>query len=213
MNFRAYILAAIFAVGGIAVLQRPLTFKNRPTEAWLEKQVPTSFGKFTEQSTYKMDTQTYQILNPYGIVSRIMSDGAHAYDAVFIASDSSLSFHDPLECFAGQSNEILSQSIMFAPTKSYGNVPVTVLLMKNDKIGAIIVAAYCFKTPDGIKASPDDIHFSMFKHEILSGKPQQGGFYRVIDDFPGSDDQTQKATLSFMGQYIDAIHDRDPKDF
>lgn len=204
---------AVMGIGGLMVSQRPLYNSSRHNEAWLRKQVPRNFNGYSVSQPYKMDPETYKILDPYGIISRIMTNGNKSFDAVFIASDSSLSFHDPMECFSGQYNEILSKVTVQAPTKSFGNVPVTLMLLKNTNLNEDMYAAYCYMTPEGIVPSPDQIHFIMFKHEILTATPQQGAFYRVINQVGGEDNQSKDATIQFLADYIDAIHNRDPKDF
>ena len=203
----------ILAISGLMVMRRPLTNSHRHNEQWLNQQVPVAFDGYTLAQKYKMDPETYAILDPYGIISRIMTNGTNTFDSVFIASDSSLSFHDPMECFSGQYNEVLNKVTVMCPTKSFGNVPITLMLLKNTKINEDMYAAYCYMTPEGIVATPDQIHFIMFKHEILTARPQQGAFYRVINQTPSDGAQEKNATVQFMSDYIDAIHQRDPKDF
>lgn len=200
------LLLVIFGVTGIAVALRPKVSANRPTEPWLETQVPTDFDGFRIQNVYKMDPETYSILKPYGIVSRFMTNGAQVYDSVFIASDNSESFHDPRICFNGQFNEILGQQSGVAPTKTLGNVPVTILILKNLRTGLINLSAYCFKGPGGFFADQDSQHFDLFKHELMTAKPQEGAFYRIISETPGQTRQDHQMLLQFTADYLDAIH-------
>lgn len=200
------LLIALFAVTGAAITMRPKVNVDRPTEAWLDTQVPTDFDGYTVQSTYKMDPQTYEILKAYGIISRFMTNGAQSYDSVFIASDNSESFHDPRICFNQQYNEILSQMVGTAHTKTVGDVPVTILILKNMRTNQINLSAYCFKGPGGYFADQDTQHFDLFKHELLTAKPQEGCFYRIIAQNPGQAPADKENLLEFTADYIDAIH-------
>ena len=209
--YKLYLLILIFAITGIAIAMRPAVIRDRPTEAWLNKQVPRNFDGYYVTQDYKMDPTTYSTLKPYGIISRFMSNGPHAYDSVFIASDNSLSFHDPRVCFDTQYNDILSQQTDLCHTKTIGNVPVTVLLLKDLKTQTLNLACYCFKGPGGYFADQDTQHFDLFKHELLTAEPQEGAFWRVIDLNGTESEPTtadKKNMLQFLADYMDAIHIR-----
>lgn len=203
------LLIVIFAVTGIGIATRPKTVSHRPSEAWLETQVPNAFDGYYVTQVYKMDPGTYDILKPYGIVSRFMSNGTRNYDTVFLGSDNSESFHDPRVCFNTQYNDILSQETDICHTKTLGNVPTTVLLLKDLKTETLNLACYTFKGPGGYFADQDSQHFNLFKYELLTAQPQEGAFYRVIDLNGSAANPTandKKAMLQFLADYLDSIH-------
>lgn len=207
--FKIYFLIAIFVITGIAIAIRPRTMSHRPTEAWLETLVPQSIDGFVVSQVYKMDPGTYSVLKPYGIVSRFMSNGTLNYDSVFLASDNSESFHDPRVCFNTQYNDILSQETDVCHTKTLGNVPTTVLLLKDLKTQTLNLACYAFKGPGGYFAEQDSQHFNLFKYELMTAQPQEGAFYRIIDLNGTSSNPTandKKNMLQFLADYLDAIH-------
>jgi len=107
MKFKvaAAVLAGLLIAVGVATNFTPRRVTERRTETWMEQKLPRQFDDYTFQGgtnpeqSYKMDPLTYSVLNPYGIVCRVFSNGREQYDTVFIHSDNSDSFHDPLVCF------------------------------------------------------------------------------------------------------------------
>jgi hypothetical protein len=171
----------------------------------MEQHLPHRFedyqfeGAANPEQSYKMDATTYSVLNPYGIVCRVFSNGKQQFDTVVIHSDNSDSFHDPRVCFQSQGSELLEQQTKFVDTGKRGKIAVT--FIKTSYNGASRLAAYTYQGPSGFTSEPLKLIFDMFRGELTSGKVQTGTFYRFIALNPGS---SQEDLTKFIGQFVDA---------
>jgi hypothetical protein len=220
-----FVVIGMLLLCGIAIAVRGKGRRVVPTPEWVESQVPKEVGNFKTVLgpradladhclTYKMDDQTYQILEPFGIVCRVMTNQdspaggpIETYDTVFIAGDDSHSFHQPEICFQTQNNEILDRQTDTVQTKSHGTVPIALLKIKNAQAGrGIQWAAFCFKGPYGYTASNGQMINDLLISEFLTQKPFTGAFYRFITENGGDDNATKDRLLTFIGKYMDAIN-------
>jgi hypothetical protein len=224
------IVTSLFLLCGLAILVRGKGQREVLTESQVDKLAPLSVGDFhsvdtmstllpvltqTTDTSYKMEPLTYQTLEPFGICCRVMLNaktniGANAetYDTVFIVGDGEHTFHTPEICFTTQGNEILKREQISVPTMTRGNVPATLLEVKNEKYGAVHLAAFTFQGPKGMKAVATDVINDMLINEFFSGKPQPAAFYRFIsqNDTDATDPQARERLIKFMGAYLDEIH-------
>jgi len=182
---------------------------ERPTEDWVEEQVPTTVGNWQflrgdqdPMQTYKMDEVTYDMLNPFGIVSRhFVNSQNQAIDAVVIASDDTDSFHDQRWCFTGQGWIIEKDVTEMVKTKTFGEIPMRVLTMRHPEKGST-TALFTFK---GVGRKFHDNYNSMWRDFVMDSvrnqRPPWGSFYRFIALTPNTDVTTLK---TFAAEYIDA---------
>ncbi|HRJ26667.1 MAG TPA: exosortase-associated EpsI family protein [Fimbriimonadaceae bacterium] len=209
-GFGLLLVGAGFTVMGL--LQPPVQDKD---EAWMEQRAPDTVegmpydpSNENPEQSYKMDQVTYDLLLPYGIVSRVYRSRDKAYDVVLIASRSKDSFHDPRICFTGQGWTLVTQDQMKAESKTVGTIPVSIVVMTGrTEADRNKVAAFFYKGPDGYVAGTNDVKWSMFKAEFLGNDNLDGVFYRVIPLHRPKDQESAVAdVLDFIGKYIDAAH-------
>ncbi|MBS1706985.1 MAG: exosortase-associated EpsI family protein [Armatimonadetes bacterium] len=208
---RAYVLAGIFVLSGALVMAtKPKNNYERKSEEDLIALAPTQVGSMhfvkdpsgkDERITYKMDPTTYQVLQPFGIVARVFTDGTNTYDAVVIASQSRASFHDPQVCFSAQRWVITAYSPITVHTKTRGDVPVMRVLMSNET-DKNRLAAFCYRGPSGkFYASTQGLKIGMFLDQFMGKDKIYGVFYRFMVNSPNT---TEDEFKKFIGDYLDA---------
>jgi hypothetical protein len=209
VNARIYALAAIFAAFGIAMAFRPAATEIHRTEEWLLNGTPLSVDGYTAQpgpdgttQTYRMPEDTYKLLQPFGIMTRIYGEGLRHFDVVVIASNTRNSFHNPEHCFPGQFWTISDEHTVNIATRSRGTVPVTV--MRASQGDRNVYAAFCFKGPKGLVASQSELYMQWSLASFLSGQPQEGAFYRFM---ALENDTTADQLIKFAGDYLDRVHE------
>ena len=176
---RSLLLTGIFAVTGAGILLRPTTKPYKVNEAWLANQYPTSLDRYATVQTNKMDEETYRTLKPYGIVDRVMSDGARTFDVVTLAGDSDESFHNPIICFGAQDWKVDSSKDVVLHTKNRGDVAAT-LVGTSRSGGPIQYALYTYEGPNAMYPDPTKLKYGMFWTEAKSGKIQFATFFRFM---------------------------------
>ncbi len=205
------VLIAIFLAAGVITNVRSLTKGARESESWLENQIPTQVGPFILQpsepgakTTYKMDKSTYDELDPIGITAqRLLASDGKEYEAVIVAGDSMQSFHDQRWCFHAQGWEIMDEGYTSIKTKSYGEIPVT--LVKISREGANpTFAVFTFRGPTAFHPTIGALSKDYFFFELLHQKKFMGAEYRFI---PGFRDATKEELLQFAADYIDKAHE------
>lgn len=199
LKWRAFAVGGLFLAGGAAVLAapKPVAPPNR-TEAWMEKVAPSHIGDYKVQSTYKMDPSTYQELQPYGIVCRILGNGKESFDVTLLASNRKTSFHDPRVCFPAQGWSFDDQQVVNVPTATRGVIPMTIIHMTGEDHSEQL-AGYFYRGPKGFFASPQALSFSMLKDQFL-GRQDEGVFYRFMPQYNGA---TRDQLIKFVGKYMD----------
>jgi hypothetical protein len=203
---RTYLMGAVLILLGGAFAYSKSTLPPPKTEEWMEDQAPLSFGRYryiagseNPKQTYKMDATTYEMLRPYGIVSRVYESGPHRYDVVLIASRDKDSFHDPRVCFKGQGWTLGDQYIAQVPTQTRGTVPITLTRMAGQPGERL--AAFFYRGPGGFVGTTNHLKWDMFKSELLRGENPDAVFYRVIPHHAGA---TEEEIIAFIGEYLDA---------
>jgi len=209
MKVRLLILLAIFAVAGFATIFKPAGAADKD-EAWLQHQLPLLIpGYAMKQSdsnpleSYRMDAETYKLLQPYGIVARVFSKGGSAIDTVVIAGHSPDNFHDPTWCLPGQGWKLSDPKRALIHTKTRGDVPIEYLSATN-RNGQTMLVAYTFHEPAGFQPSIGRLTVAMWKDEFVTGKKQIGAFYRFLSEDPS---MTLSDLTTFAGQYLDAANE------
>ena len=161
MQFRLKLIIALFILVGVAAFAiRPKVYVER-TEDWMEKTIPEEIPGYRfsmsskQHPMLKMDKNTYDILDPFGIVVRQYvgpSDG-RTYETSIIAGNSRKSFHDPQICFSAQQWQLIDPRRRDVELPSLGGtIPATVMAI--DRNGVRGVAMYFYGGPGGWRHSP-----------------------------------------------------------
>ena len=207
MIVRSLLVSGIMAAVGGAILVRGSAKAFKVDETWLERQYPTSLDKYTMEPSndggaghsYRMDSETYKTLKPYGIVGRVLSDGAKRMDVVTLAGDSEESFHNPLLCFQAQGWVTKDIQEIELKTKTHGTVHATIAEATHEG-GAPQYALYTFEGPKGMVSNPFQLKDDMFRSAITTGKIQFGTFFRFISLSPSF---TKDEVIRFATDYLD----------
>ncbi len=207
LGVRLWILALLLLGGAfLFAVQRPNRVHADRSEKWLESQAPAMVSgvRFESSSTnpsqsFEMDAKTYELLQPYGIVSRVYHLDGQSFEVVLIASRSKQSFHDPRVCFSGQGWELEGQTIARIPTKTRGEVQVTMAKL-DGPAAQNRLAAYTYKGPSGFSATTIGLQKQLFLEQIKGNADPEGVFYRFI----ALNDDADVATFrEFIGNYLD----------
>jgi hypothetical protein len=212
---RAIVAVAVLLAAGAAIAFTKKPVGDPKTEDWMLKNTPQQFAGYTMLGgaesplyTYKMDDITYKTLEPYGIVARLYEnlEKRQSFDVVIIASRSKDSFHDPRVCFSAQGWALANQWLDTIPTKTRGNVPVTITLMDGPD-GRNKVAAFIYKGPGGFYGNTQRLKTAMFIETFTGGTDLDGVFYRFIPNYEIKD-QTQltRELKAFIAEYLDAAN-------
>jgi hypothetical protein len=175
-------------------------------EKWMSDHAPAAVTGYNFQpvpgmpdgQSYRMSDSTYKTLQPSGILARYYVSGGKGYDVVLIASDNSVSFHDPRVCFTASGWNIIHQKQTTVHSQVHGDVPVTLVQMEGD--GQKSAALYFYRSPSGYESVARKMRWDMLVGELLHGRNDQGVFYRFI---PLSPDATEEETREFAGKYLD----------
>jgi len=208
LRIRALVLIAVLLATGLATAFRSsVTGYTRPTERWLEDQIPARIGDFTfipsddnPRQSYKMDADTYRILDPCGIVARTYTNGRERYDTVVIMGDHPDSMHDPEWCFTGQGWEIVDREPARVQLDGGKSVEIATLKLRRPDDAGSVTAAFVFQGPSGAYYHEHpQLWFDFMRAELLSGRPQLATFYRFIDESHGVG---ERQMLAFIGEYL-----------
>lgn len=191
-------VAVVLAAAGLAINLSPRPRAIQRTEQWLGSVSPSTVGAYSTRNSYTMDKKVYETLKPFGIISRVLTDGRRNFDVVVIAGDDPAAFHDPRICFTSQGMELKNEKTVTLDTTSHGPVPLTVVEVKGQH-GQQMIAAYCYRGPKRMHASPKRLSNDMFFTELTTGKPSEGVFYRFISMNP---ETTEKELLAFIKDYM-----------
>ncbi len=202
-------MAAVIGACGAFTMYVPPKRSKPITETWMAEHAPTTVAGYTFNPanadpdapagcSYRMTKSTYDTLKPSGICARQYTGGNKTYDVVLIASDNSVSFHDPRVCFTATGWTISHERHIDIPTKAHGNVPVTLVQMDGD--GKKSSALYFYRSPSGYESVARKMRWDMLLGELLHGRNDQGVFYRFI---PMSDNITDDELKTFVAEYLD----------
>lgn len=205
---RGFVAAGLLLVVGGALAFSPKPNSVHHDEKWVADGLPKRVASFqmapaqdlsVPYCTYKMDPATYQILRPWGIVPRVFQKGdGESYDVVVIGSNLKDSFHDPAVCFSAQGWTLSNARQETLATKTYGDVPVTMVDMERE--GQKTIAMYFYRLRDGYIASNVGAKKEMVVYKLRHfGKDNEGGFIRII---PNSGANLEKLK-AFAAQWVD----------
>ena len=205
LRLRALVLIAVLAATGLATAFRSnVTGYVRPTEAWLEDQVPAKIGDFTfipsaenPKQSYKMGEDTYKMLDPIGIVARIYTNGREKFDVVVIMGDRPDSMHDPRVCLPAQNWEIVSQKVVTVQTR-VGAIPMVFMEARVPGSGSRVVA-FSFRGPTGFHTEYPALWGDFVRAELAQGNIVTGYYVRLTTLDGGGNDagMLRFATLFF----------------
>ena len=207
---RSLLVAGIFAALGVGVILRGTDKPYAVDESWLERQYPTAFGPYSMMPddkdpsaghSYKAEETTYRaLLNPYGIVSRVLTDGKARYDVTLIAGDKEQNFHNPLQCFGAQGwTQDWAKEIKI-PTKSRGEVSAT-LVRETYQNQPPVYALYTYETPRGTSPTNFGLTRQLFLAGLMTGRVQVGTFFRFMSMTPNI---SESQIIRFAHDYLEA---------
>lgn len=151
--------------------------------------------------TYKLDQSNYDILQPWGIVARVFTDGPSGYEVVAIASRKKESFHDPQTCLTAQGWALSNQRVTTVTTNTRGTIPIT--LFEMDKGTEHMTAMYFLKTTQGYFAEFSAVKWAMFKYKVFHlGKDDEGAFIRIIPKGPSTEEKMKKFAADWVDEAV-----------
>jgi len=204
---RTWVLAGIMLACGAFTMYAPPKRSKPIDESWMAAHAPATVGAYTFQPSsetpdcsYKMGKVTYDTLQPSGILARTYQSGGKIFDVVLIASDNSVSFHDPRVCFTASGFNISSEKHLTVPADGK-QIPVTFVKMQSgtDQKSAL----YFYRSPRKFQSVARMMRLDMLIGELLHGRNDQGVFYRFI---PMSKDITDEELLQFTSNYLNEAH-------
>jgi hypothetical protein len=205
LKTRAYLLGGAFIIFGIALATRPTVAYPVKTEDWMEQKSPEVVdgyrfmpGSQDLGQTNKMNQETYDVLKPFGIVSRAYAKGNRVYDVVLIAGNDSQTFHDPRVCFTAQGYRIDRERQLTIETKTRG--PVTATFADLSGRPGINKAVFLYRTPYRFVGKTGPLKIDMFKAQLAGKADRDAVFYRFI---PLDPTVTEKELLDFVRDYVD----------
>lgn len=206
MRRRVLVLSASLAALGAYNLVQVRPWSPQRSERWMEDRLPTVVdglamrpSRSNPRQSYRTDETTYRMLRPYGIVNRVFGTRQRAYDAVVIAGSSLDCFHDPAICLPMGGWPILASRTARVPTRTRGEVPMTVMTLRGPD-GGLHHAAFCYRGAAGFRSDVDALRWDWFQGELANEHAQEGAFYRFVQ-LRGTD--SDAAFESFVRDYLD----------
>ena len=211
-----YILCGVIAAIAGTIFFMPAPDRDsKISEDELAKLVPVELmgqrfetGTGGADATYRMDDESYKVLEYPSAICRQFDIEGDLYDVVVIASRSKDAFHDPNICFAAQQWSIEKRTPTTIETKSRGEMPLTVISMFNKETRRQL-AAYIYKGPGGFYSDTNRLKLAFLKEELMLGNNLEGVFYRFIPYFKDKDmpEAEQQAKLkAFVSNFVDETY-------
>lgn len=214
LKFRVFVLGACLLVAGGAIQAMPRPDLHSKDATFMEEKAPRAVGKFKYERnpnaesplkkgefhdcSYMVDKNTYDLLQPFGVVGRIYSDGSKAYDVLLISGNDKNCFHDNRVCFSGQGFTITKQSDEILDTPR-GDIPITFLELQH-KINGKMMAAMFYKGPKNKwYPLPAPLTLAMFFEQLKLSTDLDSTFYRIIPQHPNPDKEEFK---QFIRDYV-----------
>jgi hypothetical protein len=187
MQFRLKLIIGLFILVGVAAFAiHPKEYKEK-TEDWMEQTIPEEIPGYRfsmsskQHPMMKMDKNTYEILDPFGIVVRQYvgpSDG-RTYETSIIAGNSRKSFHDPQICFSAQQWQLIDPRRRDIDLPALGGtIPATVMAI--DRNGTRGVAMYFYGGPGGWRHSPLVLPVDLTLARLMLKDSIDAQFFRFI---------------------------------
>jgi hypothetical protein len=213
MTNRLKIVTIVFVlVGVVAFAIQPRRYQDR-TEEWMEQVVPEKIPSFRLQASsrtdpsVKMSEIAYQILQPFGIVTRYYTgpDG-RTYEFVVLAGNTRKSFHDPRVCFTAQGWDLKDPGIYtVALPHMGGSVQVSAMTMNNVATGNRATAMFFYKTPFGIRPNTIRVPFDLTFAKLMLKSDVDAQFYRFMVTPPSEAADAVQADLQALTAFAEAI--------
>lgn len=205
LKLHAFLLAGILVVAGTVIQLLPKVQNVQRTEEWMISQLPDEVdglryvpGSDTPGMTYRMHQSTYDVLRPYGIVSRVYGDTRRGFDVVIISSNIRGSFHDPQVCFTAQGWRFEDQRTITIPTH---RGPIQASYVNMTYRGGRRSSAIYFYRGERFYANPNGLTIEMVRRQLLGSTQVEGTMYRFIAIHP---DVTLEDYLEFIKAYLKA---------
>ncbi len=204
---RVLVLSGFFAVAGAVFLALPNAAESHVDEQWMKEHAPEAVGSYQYEKSaddplisYKADEATYEMLSPFGIVSRRYFNGeGKRFDMVLIAGNDKENFHDPHVCFRAQGWTFLEDRKIVVPTKSRGDIPATFAKIENK--GVESAALFFYRGPKGFYPSTPNLGFAMLAGPLMGDFKTDAVFYRFMPQYSGA---TEKELIEFASEFMDA---------
>ncbi|MBN9503886.1 MAG: hypothetical protein BGO01_07000 [Armatimonadetes bacterium 55-13] len=200
------ILAAVFGLAAVAFLILPSKPPVTVDEQWMKDHAPDVVDGFRfipdsddPKISYKMDAQTYEMLNPFGIVARTYRKDQRQFDVVLIAGNDKENFHDPHVCFNAQGWTFEKDNVIQIPTKTRGTVDATLAVISNQ--GKRSIALFFYRGPKGFYPSTPNLGLAMIKGPLMGDFKTDAVFYRFMAQHEGANEQD---LIKFAGDFLDA---------
>jgi hypothetical protein len=219
MQKRLKIVLVLFVLVGIAAVAiQPKVYLEKE-EDWMENTIPEQVegyhfaGGTKSNPMMRMDENTYQILDPFGIVVRAYqgpADGRN-YEFTVIAGNSRKSFHDPQICFSAQQWQLIDPGRRDVEIPSLGGkIPATVMAI--DKPGSRGVAMYFYGGPGGWRHSPLALPVDLTLARLMLKDDIDAQFFRFImqpattpaSNSPADVEKAMQQDLAALAKFADA---------
>lgn len=203
---RVVTLSGFFAVAGGIFLALPSKAESIVDEQWMKEHAPKEVADYRFQSdpddpliSYKADQATYDMLKPFGIVSRKYYNMGRKFDVVLIAGNDKENFHDPHVCFSAQGWTFIEDRIIKVPTKTRGVIPATFAVIENR--GQRSAALFFYRGPKGFYPSTPNLGMAMLVGPLMGDFKTDAVFYRFMPEYA---DPREEDIIEFAAQYMDA---------
>lgn len=201
------LMCCVGIMGAIAAHLQAPTFKV--TEPWMDSKAPTTVDGLVSEDAPRADQETYDTLQPFGIVNRDFHGNGHSYNVMLLASDRRESFHSPSVCLPAQGLVITDESEVTIDTKTHGKIKAAyaeLTLPDDPKVKHHMV--YMYRVQNRFIARQGNSTFAltiaMFAGPIRGNFDQNTVFYRVISE---GENETKEQFLRFVGDFMDAAHE------
>lgn len=207
LNLRIVGLSVVLAATGLLYGLKPVVaHPEGRNEQWMESIAPGEVDGYAfipsaenAEQSLKMDARSYELLKPYGMVTRIYPWKGYRVEVLLIASSAKESFHDPRVCFTGQGWQLKNQWVERVQTRSRGAVDLTFARMDGPN-AADRVTAFGYRGPKGFSATTLGLMRQMFVDQLRGQSQPEGVFYRFI----GHDDRMPMEDFKgFIASYLD----------
>ncbi len=203
---RVVTLSGFFAIAGAVFLALPSRAESHVTEQWMKEHAPEQVDDFRYEKslddpliTYKADDMTYEMLNPFGIVSRKYFNMGQRFDVVLIAGNDKENFHDPHVCFSAQGWTFREDRLVNVPTKTRGTIKATYAVIEQK--GKKSATLFFYRGPKGFYPSTPNLGLAMLLGPLTGNFQTDAVFYRFMPEYANSD---EKDLIKFAGDFMDA---------
>lgn len=205
LRLRAFALGGFLLLAGVGIQAMPRPSLHAKDEKFMAQAAPTQVGKFKfvenpdlPGKSYDVDERTYELLQPFGVIGRIYSDGDKGYDVLLISGNDKNCFHDNRVCFQGQGFTIVGQETEVVDT-ARGKIPVTMLTLDHRENGRMMAAMFYKGPHNKWFALPQPLTWAMFLEQVKLGSDLNSTFYRIIPRHPNP---KREELIQFIKDYV-----------